>query len=197
MSDERTLAVYESRSKDYADMMEREAEIDPMIGHFISACPSSGRVLDLGCGPGHYARRMAEAGLTVDAMDASLAMIEMAKRQKGVSAKLGRFEDLIAEDLYDGIWAYFSLLHAKRADMPAHLCSISRALKPGGIFFIGMKRGCGGSRDDIDRYYEYYERTELETLLTDAGLTPEYHWTGKAAGLSGHPHGWIVVKAHA
>jgi SAM-dependent methyltransferase len=197
VSDPRTLAVYDSRSDDYAAMMDRQAGRDPMIERFIAACPAGGRVLDLGCGPGHYARRMAEVGLQVDAIDASPAMIGMAARHPGVSARLARFEDLTDHARYDGIWAYFSLLHAQRADLPAHLARIARALKPGGVLFIGMKRGTGGGRDTLDRYYEYYEREELEALLTESGLTPDTHWTGKAAGLTGHPEGWIVIRAHA
>ncbi len=197
MSDERTLAVYESCSEDYAAMMEREARRDPMIDRFIAACAKGGRVLDLGCGAGHYARRMAQAGLQVDAIDATPAMIDMAARLPGVAARLGRFEDLCERDLYDGIWAYFSLLHAPRASLPDHLGRIAEALRPGGVLFMGMKRGAGGARDELDRYYEYYERDELEALLTSAGLTPDAHWTGKSAGLAGHPQGWIVVQAHA
>ncbi|MBK0326384.1 class I SAM-dependent methyltransferase [Rhodobacteraceae bacterium F11138] len=197
MSDPRTLAVYDSRSSDYARMMEREAETDPMIARFIAACPAGGRVLDLGCGPGHYARRMAQAGLRTDALDASAAMVDMALRQPNVSARQGRFEDLNARGVYDGIWAYFSLLHAPRSVLPDHLAGIAAALKPGGVLFMGMKRGSGSKRDSLDRYYEYYQREELETRLTDAKLTPVAHWTGKAAGLAGHPEGWIVIHAHA
>lgn len=196
MSDPRTLAVYDSRSRDYAAMMDRVADSDPMIARFISCCPPRGRVLDLGCGPGHYARRMAEADLQVDALDATQAMVDMAARQPGVTARRARFGDLTDQAVYDGVWAYFSLLHAPRADMPDHLHRISTALKPGGVLFIGMKSGTGSARDDLDRYYEYYQRQELETLLNDAGLTPQHHWTGTSAGLSGHPENWIVIHAH-
>jgi len=63
MSDDRTLAVYNRQTDEYAAMMDREAASDPMIGRFIAACPAGARVLDLGCGTGHYAKRMAEAGL--------------------------------------------------------------------------------------------------------------------------------------
>ncbi len=197
MSDARTLAVYDRQSGDYAAMMEREAAADPMIDRFIAACPAAARVLDLGCGPGHYAARMARAGLRVDAIDAVPAMVARAAALSGVTARLGRFEDVTATDLYDGVWAYFSLLHAPRTEMPGHLRRIATALRPGGILFLGMKRGAGHGRDRLDRYYEYYQREDLEILLSDAGLTPEDHWTGHAAGLAGHPEGWIVIRAHA
>lgn len=197
MSDPRTLNVYNNQSDKYAAMMDREASRDPMIGHFIASCPSGGQVLDLGCGPGHYARRMAEAGLCVDALDASEAMLEIAGHIPKVNARLGRFEDVSGHQVYDGVWAYFSLLHAERHDLPGHLDRISKSLKPKGVFFIGMKRGAGGKRDQLDRYYEYYEQEDLEALLHAAGLKPAEHWTGKGAGLSGHPEGWIVIRAHA
>jgi len=197
MSDAATIAVYDRRSGAYAAMMEKEAASDPIIDHFIAACPPNGRVLDLGCGPGHYAERMARAGLRVDAIDASKAMVERATRRPGVSARLGRFEDVTGEQLYDGVWAYFSLLHAKRAELAGHLDRIAATLKPAGVLFLGMKRGSGCGRDRLDRYYEYYEREELEALLVAAGLISTAHWTGIAAGLSGHPEGWIVLRAHA
>lgn len=197
MSDTRTIAVYDQQSQDYAAMMDREAAKDPMIGRFIAACPKGGRVLDLGCGSGHYAKRMAEAGLRVDALDASQSMVDLTARIPGVNVRLARFEDLAEENVYDGIWAYFSLLHARREDLPGHLERIARALRPGGVFFIAVKRGSGGKRDTLDRYYEYYEREDLEVLLNMAGLAPVSHWLGKSAGLSGHAEGWVVIQAHA
>ena len=196
MSDARTLAVYNRQSDDYAAMMDRQAAGDPLIGRFIAACPAGGRVLDLGCGAGHYARRMAAADLRVEAIDAAEAMVERTAKLPSVSARLGRFEDLDERDAYDGVWAYFSLLHAPRVDMPDHLARIATALRPGGVLFLGLKRGRGGGRDRLDRHYEYYERADLDRLLTGAGLRPGDCWFGTAEGMAGHPEGWIVMAAH-
>ncbi len=195
MSDPKTLAVYNSQDDDYAAMMDREAAQDPIIGHFILACPEGGRVLDLGCGAGHFARRMAEAGLHVDALDAAEAMVTRTARIPGVTARLGLFEDLADHGRYDGIWAYFSLLHAPREELPAHLDRVATALRPGGTFFLAVKRGHGNGRDRLGRYYEYYEQDELLTHLRSAGMEPVESWTGRAAGLAGHPEGWIAIQA--
>jgi len=197
MSDPGTLAVYNDQSDEYAAMMDREAARDPMIDRFITACPKGGRVLDLGFGAGHYAREMAEAGLQVDAMDAAEAMVSLTGRIPGVAVRLSRFEELTARDVYDGIWAYFSLLHAPRAEMPDHLDRIAAALRPGGTFFVAVKQGEAHARDRLGRYYEYYRQDELEKLLQAAGMTPVESWTGKLAGLTGHPEGWIAIHAHA
>jgi len=60
-----------------------------------------------------------------------------------------------------------------------------------------MKTGSGGGRDDLKRYYEYYDRQELEGLLRTANLSPKRHWTGYGKGLSGQYSGWIVMHANA
>lgn len=195
MSDPETLAVYDRQADDYVAMMRDYAANDPLIHEFISACGIGARVLDLGSGPGGYARLMAEAGLQVDAIDASAEMIARIGDIPEINARVGRFEDITGTDIYDGIWASFSLLHAPRKDLPGHLHALRETLKQGGAFFIGMKMGKGGKRDDLGRFYEYYSREELETLLKDAGLPPNRHWTGQAKGLDETYHGWIVIHA--
>lgn len=195
MSDEETLGVYATQTEKYVTMMEKEARRDAVIAAFTQACPKGGTVLDLGCGPGHYAQRMAEAGLQTEAWDAVPEMVTHAAARPGVNAREARFDDLTATDAYDGIWAYFSLLHAPREAFPIHLAAIARALKPGGIFVLALKRGAGGGRDRLGRHYEYYEQPELDDHLQALGLTPVQHWTGVAPGLAGHPDGWIAIMA--
>lgn len=195
--DPQTMAVYDNRTDDYEAMMANYAKNDPRIDDFIAACPKGGCVLDVGGGPGGYARLMAAAGLQVDAIDASLAMTRRAAKLDGVNAWQGQFEDIDAEQHYDGVWASFSLLHAPRADFPGHLTRLYKALKPGGIFFIGMKTGTGNERDSLDRYYEYYSHKELEAYLKTANFTTTNHWTGRGKGLSGEYSGFITIAAHA
>ena len=196
MSDDETLGVYAEQTKKYVDLVTKEAARDPVIHEFIAACPAGAVVLDLGCGPGHYAQMMAAAGLKTHAWDAVPEMVAHAKARPGVSAKLARFDDLNETNRFDGIWAYFSLLHAPRDAFPRHLAAIAKALKPGGAFVLALKRGTGGGRDTLGRHYEYYEQPELDEHLKAVGLTPAKHWSGVAPGLAGHPDGWIAILAH-
>lgn len=195
MSDRETLDVYDAQADDYVRMMTDEAAKDIRIAEFIAACPVGGDVLDLGCGPGTYARLMAEAGLNVTALDGSAEMARRAAEIPGVDARHGYFEDVSDENAYDGIWASFSLLHAPRAAFPGHLDRLRRALRPGGVFFIGMKTGTGEGRDDLGRFYTYYSADDLDAGLRRAGFTPVRHWTGYGKGLSGQYDGWIVIAA--
>lgn len=194
MTNPDTLRIYDERAADYADMTGVE---DPLLRLFIRDLPDSGRVLDLGCGPGHHAAAMASTGLQVDAVDGSAEMVAIADAQPGVSARQAQFDAIENVDHYDGIWANFSLLHAPRADLPAHLARLHRALKPGGVFYIGMKLGEGEGPDTIGRFYVYYTQEELEQHMQDAGFTPTERHFGRDKGLDGTEHDWIVVAARA
>lgn len=191
-ADRETLSVYDAKAGDYAKLVTSTTDT-PQLTAFLDAISPNGRVLDLGCGPGNSAARLAQAGLTVDATDASAEMVALASRQPGVTAWLASFDEIEGTDIYDGIWANFSLLHAERHDMPRYLQALRQALKPGGVFHIGMKTGDGAERDGIGRYYTYYTADELDGLLRAAGFEPFFSRTGVEEGLAGTMDPWITL----
>jgi len=166
---------------------------DEALTAFIDALPTGAAVLDLGCGTGGAAAWMVQAGLAVTGWDASRGMIEKA-RQIAPQAKfqIAQFDELDARETYDGIWANFSLLHAPQEAFPGHLQAISQALRPKGVFHIGMKTGHGMARDGIDRRYSYYERIALEAHLADAGFAILNAREGHSLGLAGNNEPWIT-----
>ena len=196
MADKETLRVYDAKAADYAKLIDSDTKENPYLERFIARLPTGGRVLDLGCGPGLAATRMANAGLQVDAMDGSAEMVAMAAQHDGVTAWQATFDQITGTDIYDGIWANFCLLHASKEAMPHHLAAMVTALKPGGAFHIGMKLGSGSQRDAIGRLYSYYSEPELITLLGAAGLTACETDHGRTVGLDGTEADWIVVAAH-
>ena len=196
MADKETLRVYDAKAADYAKLIDSDTKENPYLERFIARLPTGGRVLDLGCGPGLAATRMANAGLQVDAMDGSAEMVAMAAQHDGVTAWQATFDQITGTDIYDGIWANFCLLHASKEAMPHHLAAMVTALKPGGAFHIGTKLGSGSQRDAIGRLYSYYSEPELITLLGAAGLTAGETDHGRTVGLDGTEADWIVVAAH-
>lgn len=197
MSDRETISIYDAQAQRYAELTDESNKADQGMTDFIEAMPKGGRVLDLGCGPGASAVIMAQAGLVVDATDASAEMIRLAEEHPGVSARQAEFDDLDAVGVYDGIWANFSLLHATRGAFPVHLEAIKKALKPGGVFVIAMKLGQGEGPDRLGRFYSYYSEDELKSYLQQAGLTVTGRWTGSGTGLDGSVSDWIRLTAHA
>ncbi|WP_234999042.1 bifunctional 2-polyprenyl-6-hydroxyphenol methylase/3-demethylubiquinol 3-O-methyltransferase UbiG [Ruegeria sp. AU67] len=195
MTDRKTIDAYTTRVAEYLSVPLPPEQIEARMA-FAEAVAPGGYVLDLGSGPGADSMFFLREGLLVRALDATPAFVEHA-RENGVDAHVGTFDDVTETATFDGIYASFSLLHAPRKDFPRHLAAIHRALKPEGIFFLGLKLGTGEHRDDIDRYYTYFSQTEIEEALAEAGFTIDRITTGVGKGLAGSYDGFILVIAHA
>ena len=95
--------------------------------------PCSRRVLDVGCGAGAFAARLARRSEQVDALDRSAEMIEEAKRRTpgNVNCVLA---DILAGPLpgrdYDAIFSISALHHMP---LQESLPVLAAALRPGGI----------------------------------------------------------------
>ncbi|MCB1397018.1 MAG: class I SAM-dependent methyltransferase [Rhodobacteraceae bacterium] len=193
MSDDETLRVYRARAEEYDRRMTRD-EPEPELSRFIAALPPGARVLDWGCGPGLQAAVMQRHGVDVDPVDASEAMIAIARDRRGLPARQASF-DAPLQGPYQGAWVSFSLLHAPRADLPRHLRALSEALVPGGLLFLGMKLGQGEARDALGRFYAYYSRDELLTHLQTAGFAPIDIEERADTGLSGRTEPGLLILA--
>lgn len=194
MADEQTLAVYDARVDDYIKMT-RRSEIDPDLVRFMKHLPNGAKVLDLGCGPATSSVILRENGFLPDPVDASSKMVRMANERHDIGARIATFDQIDEVQVFDGVWANFSLLHARRGEMPGYLAAIHKALKQGGIFHIGMKTGKGEERDDIGRFYTYYTQDELNILLEAAGFTILDFTIGSGGGLSGKIEPWVTILA--
>ena len=195
MADNQTLTVYDNKIQDYIKLTAEPASQSLLA--FIQDIPDGGRVLDLGCGPGGAAAEMAQCGLKVDAIDGSQKMVDAANGYTGVTAWKATFHDLPKQPRYDGIYANFSLLHAKRSDFLKHIKACYCALFQGGIFHLGMKVGTGGKRDALGRFYTYYSVEELTKILVTAGFTLDHKKESKEMGLTGEVEPFVMIKAHA
>ena len=195
MSDTETLAVYAAQADKYANLVDSEG-VDKNLKTFTESLSAGSTALDWGCGVGNSTAYMRQHGIDVTSTDASPAFAEKAKELFGINVRVETFAELQDVALYDGIWASFSLLHAPKAEMPSHLSAAHRALKPKGRFAIGLKVGQGENRDEIGRFYAYYEEDELIGLLNQAGFTVTDQDRGETIGLDGQMWPWIVVHGH-
>ena len=170
MADQGTMAAYAANVEKYRNLVTKQGGNAHLAG-FLTHLPDGGAILDFGCGVGDSAARMRDAGFAVSCMDASPDMAAMAKEQHGLDVEVASFDELAVEAAYDGIWASFSLLHAPRAEMPGNLARIHRALRPGGVFYMGLKMGGHEARDAAGRFYAYFGEEELVRMLGEAGFT--------------------------
>ena len=117
---------------------------DSVAADVATAAPPSGRVLDVGCGPGHLANRLArDHGLEVTGLDLDPAMIERARAnaERAVIAErrpsfvVGSVAALPFSDAsFDLIVSTLSMHHW--ADATAGQAEIGRVLRPGGRALI-------------------------------------------------------------
>lgn len=175
-----TISSYKSNIENYIEKFERPGRNESMnhnMDKFVSMLKGK-KVLDIGCGPGTYSNLLAQKGLDVIGIDIVEEFIEYAK-QKYPKAK---FKVMNMKNLdfgsgsFDGIWAFASLLHLTKKDIPSVLKSIHRIMKDSAILFLTLKFG-EGERYEEDvynpknkRFFGFYQKEEIVNLLEEANL---------------------------
>ena len=108
------------------------------------------RVLDLACGQGRVARRLAELGARVTGVDLSARLLEIARRYeaeepRGVEYRHGDAHTLegVPDGGFDGVLCYMALMDIP--DLDAALGSAARVLRPGGWFVFAILHPCYNS----------------------------------------------------
>ncbi|MEZ5913668.1 MAG: class I SAM-dependent methyltransferase [Paracoccaceae bacterium] len=192
--DARTVAAYDARAGDYAARFAADRP-GRHLAAFMALLPAAADVLDLGCGPGDASAFLAAAGHRPDPVDASSAMVQLARERHGLPARLATFDDIAAEATYDGVWANFSLLHAPREAFPRHLAALFRALRPAGLLHLGLKTGTGEGRDRLERFYTYVTVPEITGLLGNAGFAVIATEEGRETGLAGTDDPFVILRA--
>ena len=194
MVDKDTMAAYAANIEKFRDMVTKIGGNSRLDG-FLARLPKGAAILDLGCGVGDSAVRMRNAGFTVSCTDASPEMVATANELHGLDAVQKSFSELREEAAYNAVWASFSLLHAPRAEMPANLARIHRAILPGGLFYMGLKLGAGEARDAAGRFYAYFGEEELRQMLVEAGFSVLAAEPDSMVGLLGSPEPCIHITS--
>jgi SAM-dependent methyltransferase len=184
---EREAAVYTSRPHDGRF---------PGLWRFLADLTPGAEILELGCGGGRDAEEMIRLGFRVTPTDGSPAMAAQAEQRLGCPVRVMTFQALGAEAEFDAVWAPNSLLHARAAALPDIFARIRRALRPGGRFCAGFKRGEGEGYDSLGRYYNFPTEAALRDAYAAAGpwrsLDIEHQSGG---GYDGVPRDWLIFLA--
>jgi len=117
----------------------------PTIKEFVSLLPPNPKILDLGCGPGHEAKRLASTGADVTGIDYSHECIRIAKKRSPEC----KFEVLDFRNIddsfgqFDGIFASGSLIHLNLDELPDVISGITGILKENSFFLMIIQDGEG------------------------------------------------------
>ena len=143
---------------------------------FTTHLPQGATILDFGCGSGRDTKYFLSQGYQVEAIDGSEALCKLASEYTGIPIKRMLFQELDAEEQYDGIWACSSILHLPLEELKPVLEKMAKALKPQGIIYTSFKYGnFAGERNG--RYFTDMTETSFAALMQDiTALKTEEQW---------------------
>jgi SAM-dependent methyltransferase len=141
-----TREAYDAAAPTYAQMFRDTLHDRPLdraiLGAFaeVVRAGGGGQVADLGCGPGHITAHLEGLGLAAFGVDASPAMIELARQAyPGLRFDVGSMAALnIADGGLDGVLSRWSVIHTPPQELPVVLREFHRVLAPGGHLLIGF-----------------------------------------------------------
>jgi len=178
---EGTAAGYDAVAAEYAARLFHELDGKPFDRAFLAAFAQEappGPILDLGCGPGHIAGFLADAGRQVTGIDLSRAMIAEARgRVGGADFRQG---DLCALDVPSasvaGVVAFYAIIHLRPEEIALALREMHRVLQPAGRAALAFHVG-----DEVRHVDELWG---VKTRLDFHFLAPAYvEGALRAAGL--------------
>lgn len=173
--DIKTINTYNKMAKEYdeetVDFWDRFPR--SILDTFVNLV--SGKILDIGSGPGRDGLLLKNSGLDVVCLDASTEMVKIAK-ERGLVAIEGDFLDLPFENgSFDGVWSYTSLLHIPKSEVKSVFKEISRVLNAGGVLGLGLIEGekelyKESSGINMERWFSFYTKEEIRGLFLEFGF---------------------------
>lgn len=201
MTDASIAAAYDARAAEYIDIAGSIEQMDAsdrrLIGAWRDATP--GRLLDAGCGPGHWTRFLHDGDREVVGVDLSARFLATAReRYPELPFEQSSLATLAFDDAaIDGILAWYSLIHTPPAVLPEILAEFARVLVPGGSVLVGFFDGIPREpfAHAITTAY-YWDAAALGILLADAGfVVTDDERRGRAPGeASRRAHGSLTAR---
>ena len=150
MSDNITQSIresYDGLADEYARQIFNELENKPLdrelLNRFAAEMAGRGEVCDMGCGPGHVARYLRDAGTTVFGLDLSPRMLEQARQlNPDICFREGNMMALGLEDrTLAGIAAFYAIVNIPKESLPLVFREMERVLQPGGLLLLAFHTG--------------------------------------------------------
>ena len=184
-----TVKVYNAHVKEYVSkFMDLDLYRDTFDA-FLELLPTNAKILELGCGPGNVVKYLKSKRVDLDIFGIDLApeMIKEAQRQNPDS----QFEVMDIRDTgeipqqFDAVIAAFCLPYISYDDVPALFANCRKLVVDNGLLYVSCMEG-PKSRSGFEKtsftgedemYINYYERSEILSLLKENGFIIEGFFT--------------------
>lgn len=175
-------ASYDQLADEYARRIYNELQHKPLdrelLNRFAAQVSGGGEVCDMGCGPGHIARYLRDAGTTVFGLDLSPRMLQHARLlNPDIPFREGNMMALeLQNEALAGITAFYAIVNIPQRSLPLVFREMERVLQPGGLLLLAFHIG-----DEVVHENELWGRTiSLDFFLFPAA---EIRQCVEAAGL--------------
>jgi ubiquinone/menaquinone biosynthesis C-methylase UbiE len=167
---------YDRIADEYALRIFDELQHKPLdrdlLDRFAAEMAGRGQVCDMGCGPGHVARYLRDAGTNVFGLDLSPKMLEQARRlNPDISFQLGNMTALDLDDrALAGITAFYAIVNIPKQYLSSVFREMHRVLKPGGLLLVAFHTG-----DEVLQEKELWGRPiSMDFLLFQPSAIQQY-----------------------
>ena len=188
MNDELTLAVqknYDQVAAEYARHIFDELRHKPLdrglLDRFAAEIRGRGEACDMGCGPGHVARYLRDAGISVFGLDLSPGMLEQARKlNPDISFRQGNMLSLdIPDGSLAGIAAFYATVNLPAESLPLAFREMEKVLWPGGLLLLAFH--AGDEIVHVDELWEqqvsmdflFFQPPEIKLCLESEGFVVE------------------------
>lgn len=181
---------YEKIAKNYARQFFDgiSEDIDEVL-EFIKYLPPKATILDVACGVGRWSKFFSERGYRVIGIDASIKMIEEAKKRVAdvMFERMDMRKILYPEQTFSAVFAAYAICYIPRRELQKVLQNFWKILKPNGFLFIITYEGKGVKyyREPLDSagksgfFLVFYTKEELEKQLENAKFDIIFSKVGK------------------
>ena len=173
---------YDQLAEEYARRIADELRHKPLdrelLHRFVRQIRGQGEICDMGCGPGHVARFLRDAGASVFGLDLSPRMLEQARKlNPDISFREG---NMMALDLGDGVLAgiaaFYAIVNLPRQSLPSVFREMERVLRPRGLLLLAFHVGDEVLREaelwgqKISMDFLFLQPSEIKLDLEAAGF---------------------------
>jgi len=180
-SDDPTRVGYNRVAAEYARRFVDELDHKPLERQLLDGFMpgATGRICDLGCGPGQVAAYLHAQGRAVIGVDLADQMVEAARQlHPDIPFIQADMRHLPFDDAsLAGIVAFYCLIHIPHAEIPTVLAGLHRVLQPNGEILIGFHVGQEIRHSDewlgetVSLDFRFFTVPEMTDWLTHANFT--------------------------
>jgi ubiquinone/menaquinone biosynthesis C-methylase UbiE len=187
---------YDKRAQEYnagRRMYDNRKELE----EFVSLLPESARILDAGCGAGvPVSEFLITSGFDVTGIDFSGNMIKLARKNvpEGEFTKMDMTQLGFYDNSFDGLTAFYSIIHVPRQKHISLFRSFHRILKPDGVMLICMgpdEWEATGVYCGTEMFWSHYSPEKSLRLVNDAGFQVI---SDQILERGGEKHYWITAR---